>query len=87
MSNMEDLDAKLAEKERQQRVYEKAMASLEHQRLSREGEGLTLMFAWDAMGQELKDNNAFNAMGKAAEMFCIGFAFLAPVLLFLTYVL
>ena len=84
---MENLDAALAEKERQQRVYEKAMASLKHQRLSREGEGLTLMFAWDAFGEEVTGNKPLAKAGAAAQMFCVAFAGLAPILLFYKFVM
>ena len=86
MSNMESLNTQLAEKERQQRVYDKAMASLERQHIDEEGAGLTLMFGWDAFGSQTKTGLGGRA-AKAAEMFCIGFACLAPVLLFWGYVL
>ena len=86
MSNMESLNLQLSEKERQQRVYEAAMASLARQKMYREGEGLTLMFAWDAFGEETQKGIVGKA-AKGAELFCIGFAFLAPCLLFATYVL
>lgn len=86
MTNMESLDAQLAEKERQQAVYEKAMASLKQQNLDEEGAGLALMFGWDEFGGQTKLGVGAKA-AKAAEFFCIGFAFFAPVLLFWIYVL
>jgi hypothetical protein len=87
MSNMENLDAKLNEKERQRRVYETAMRKLDRRNKLREGEGLTLIYAWDAFGQRTKGKTFIGRLCHAAELFCIGFAFLAPVLLFATYVL
>lgn len=86
MTNMQSLNAQLAEKERQQRVYERAMASLNQQKLEEEGAGLTLMFGWDEFGQQTKTGLVTRA-AKGAEFFCIGFAFFAPVLMFWTYVL
>ncbi len=87
MTNMENLDRQLGEKERQQRVYEEAMAKLNHMRQTQEGEGLTLMFAWDAFGEAAAETSIIGKAAKGAEMFCIGFACAAPVLLFWAYVL
>lgn len=87
MNDMQNMDRLMAEKTRQQEVYERAMAKLEHKKNLREGEGLTLMFAWDAFGTEAKENKAFATMAKGAEFFCIIFAFLTPCLLFIRYVL
>jgi len=87
MTNMENLDRQLDEKARQQRVYEEAMAKLKHKRQTQEGEGLTLMFAWDAFGEAASETSLIGKAAKGAQLFCIGFAFAAPVLLFWTYVL
>lgn len=87
MTNMQNLDAQLAEKDRQQRVYETAMASIKHQKLEFEGAGLALMFGWDEFGEQTKPGGALAAASKAAEFFCIGFAFFAPCLLFAAYAL
>jgi len=54
MTNMENLDAQLVEKERQQVVYDRAMASLRQQSLDEEGAGLALMFGWDEFGGQTK---------------------------------
>ncbi|MFK7874611.1 MAG: hypothetical protein AB8B71_02360 [Paracoccaceae bacterium] len=86
MTNMENMDRLLAERERQQEIYDRAMASIKLQRQYREGEGLTLMFAWDAFGEEVTGDGLFAKAGKAAQMFCIGFAFLAPSLLLIQQV-
>lgn len=86
MTNMENLDRQLGEKERQQEVYEKAMAKLKHMRQTQEGEGLTLMFAWDAFGTSAAEGTLIGKAAKGAQMFCIAFAFAAPPLLFWTYV-
>lgn len=87
MSNMENLDAQLSEKERQQRVYEAAMRQLARQRALREGEGLALMFAWDAFGEEAQAGRRLGRISQWAANFCIGFAFLTPCLLFARYML
>jgi hypothetical protein len=87
MSNMENLEAQLAERDRQQRVYDAAMTSLKHQRLDQDGAGLALMFAWDSFGEEVRENRAFAMMSKLSGMFCIGFAFVTPCLLFMRVVL
>ena len=84
MTNMERLDVQLAEKERQQQVYKKAMASLKQQHLEEEGAGLTLMFGWDEFGAQTKTGLVARA-AKGAEFFCIAFAFFAPVALFWAY--
>ena len=86
MTNMESLNTQLAEKERQQRVYETAMASLKQQDAMDEGAGLTLMFGWDQFGEQVRGGLLARA-SKAAELFCIGFAFVAPVLMFWSFVL
>ena len=87
MSNMENLDAQLNEKERQQRVYDTAMRELARRSKLREGEGLALIYAWDAFGQRTQGKTLIGRLSHAAELFCIGFAFLAPVLLFAAYAL
>ena len=84
---MENLDAELSEKERQQRVYERAMASLELQRKTRAGEGLAIVHAWDAFGEQTRERGIMRLASTFAMMFCIGFAFLVPCLLFIRYVL
>jgi hypothetical protein len=84
---MENLDKQLAEKERQMQVYEDAMASLKQQRLQQEGESLTLMFAWDAFGEQAHEDTSLGKASKLAAMFCIGFAFLTPCLMFIKFVM
>lgn len=86
MTNMESLNAQLAEKERQQRVYEDAMASIDRQKIKEEDKGLALMLGWDNFGNGTKTGMMGRA-AKGAELFCIGFACVAPVLLFWGYVL
>ncbi len=87
MSNMENLDVELSEKERQQRVYDTAMKKLSGRRRIREGEGLGVVYAWNAFGQRSQGNTALGKLSKFAELFCIGFAFLTPCLLFARYML
>lgn len=87
MTDMQNLSAQLNEMDRQQRVYETAMASLNKQRSMREAEGLALMFAWDTFGEEALGDTAIGKASKVAAMFCIGFAFLTPCLLFIKYAL
>ena len=87
MSNMENLNAQLSEKERQRAVYERAMASISLQRKYREGEGEALMFAWDAFGEQTREKGMFRMASQFAMMFCIAFAFLLPSLLFIRFVM
>lgn len=87
MSNMESLNAQLSEKERQQRAYEAAMASIERQDMRRERNGVALMLAVDAVGQGTRGTGIVAKAAKGAEMFCIGFAFLTPCLLLAAHVL
>lgn len=87
MTNMQNLDAQLNEKDRQHQVYTAAMASVKKQRSMREAEGLALMFAWDAFGEETQGDKPLAKAGRVAQMFCIGFAFLTPCLLFMKYAL
>lgn len=87
MSNMEDLDSQLSEKARQQRVNDNAMRALERQRMQRERDGLVLMYAWNAFGERSQGNTRLGRLSRVAAMFCIGFAFLTPCLLFARYML
>lgn len=81
MTNMEDLDTQLNEKERQQRVYEAAMRELARQRRIREGETLGIMYAWHAFGERSVADTRLGKLAHVAQLFCIGFAFLTPCLL------
>ncbi len=87
MNDMQNMERQLKEKLRQQEVYENAMAKLAYKKQLREGEGLTLMFAWDAFGEEVRGDTLLSKAGKASAFFCIGFAFLAPSLLLIRNVL
>lgn len=87
MSNMENLDAQLSETERQQRVHDAAMRQLSQRRRMRDAEGLAIMYAWDAFGERSRGKTALGRLSQLAAMFCIGFAFLVPCLLFARYML
>ena len=87
MSDMQNLDRLVAEKTRQQAVYDRAMARLNHQREEAEGVGLTLMFGWDAFGEAISGNSLMAKAAKASDMFLILFAFSAPCLLLIKYAL
>ena len=87
MTDMQNLEAQLSEKERQQRVYEAAMASLKQQRIDTERSGYALMAGWTTFGEKVEQGGTTTKIAKGAEMFCIGFAFLTPCLLFAAYVL
>jgi hypothetical protein len=75
-------DSELTEQERQQRVYDRAMASLHRQRLTEEGAGLALMYGWDQVG-EVTRNTRLGKLAHAAQLLCIAFAFVVPCLLFI----
>lgn len=87
MSNMEDLDGQLSERERQKRVYDAAMAELARQRQRRENAGLGIMAAWGRFGARTQADRGLGKLSSLATKFCIGFAFLTPCLLFARYML
>lgn len=81
MSNMENLDTQLSEKERQQKVFEASVASIKLQDTKREVGGYAVMAAAMGYGEGSLGNRSFGKVSHAAKLFCIGFAFLAPSLL------
>ena len=81
MSNMENLDNELNERERQARVYERSMASIKTKNLKQEATGYGLMSTILGYGEASEGDGAFGKISQAAKLFCIAFAGLAPCLL------
>ncbi len=81
MSNMENLDLQLSEKERQQQVYNRAVAQIESKKTKRAAGGYGVMAAALGYGEGAMGQGTFGKISHAAKLFCIGFAFLVPSLL------
>lgn len=81
MSNMENLERQLSEKERQQAVYEQAMRTINTKKRAQEASGYAVMAAAMNYGEGALGDGAFGKISHAAKLFCIGFAFLLPSLL------
>lgn len=81
MSNMENLDTQLSEKERQMAVYEASLASLKAEKTKRAASGYAVMAAAIGYGEGSLGTARFGKISHAAKLFCIGFAMLVPSLL------
>ncbi|MEP3945674.1 hypothetical protein [Ascidiaceihabitans sp.] len=81
MSNMENLDNKLSEAERQSVVYETAMASIAAKNRAAPAGGHAIMAAAMGYGESASDGLVMSKMAHGAKLFCILFAMLAPSLL------
>ncbi len=81
MTDMQNLDIKLNEAERQQAVHDRAMASIRARETRREASGYAVMAAADGYGAALHGGGVFGRVSHGAKLFCILFAFLAPSLL------
>ena len=86
MTNMENLEAQLAERERQQKVYDQAIAKLNMRRAKNVRNGYAVMAAADSFGESAANGSMARA-AKVAQMFCIAFAFVTPCLLFIAHAL
>ncbi|MEO0938337.1 MAG: hypothetical protein AAFY38_09295 [Pseudomonadota bacterium] len=87
MTNMEDMQTKLTEAERQQRVYDAAMASLNAEKTARERNGYVLMSSFMGYGEAATGNGIFGKVSELAKVFCIAFACAVPPLLVWIYLL
>ncbi len=81
MSNMENLETQLTEKERQQKVYESSLKSIGMDKTRREARGYAVMSSALGYGEGALGNGTFGKISHFAKLFCIGFAFLVPSLL------
>lgn len=81
MSNMENLESKLTEAERQSVVYEQAMASIAHKRHMAPRDGHAVMAAFMSYGESASEGPVMSKAAHGAKLFCILFAMLAPSLL------
>jgi len=81
MTNMEDMNSKLSEAERQQQVYSDAMAALKAERRDTERSGYAVMSAAMGYGEAATGQGAFGKVSHAAQLFCIAFFCAAPCFL------
>ena len=81
MSNMENLDLQLSEKERQERTYQQAVQSIATGEARRRAGGYAIMAAALGYGEGSLSSGAFGKVSHFAKLFCIAFAFLVPSLL------
>lgn len=81
MTNMENLETQLSEKERQQAVYEQALKSLKKSQSLRAASGYAVMSAALSYGEGSMGNGAFGKISHYAKLLCILFAFLIPSVL------
>jgi hypothetical protein len=87
MSNMENLEAALEENQRREAVYREAVRNIEIDDTRRAARGHALMAMAMGYGSASLGSGTFGKISHAAQLFCIGFACLAPVLLFARVVL
>ncbi len=71
--NTIDLDPKTAEAMRQQKVFERAMASLERKKKQKEGEGLAVMLAVDTFKDATEEGKFLARMTNFAKVFLVFF--------------
>lgn len=81
MVNMENLESKLSEAERQRVVYETAMASISRERETAPAGGHATMAAAMGYGASASDGFVMSKVSHGAKLFCILFAMLTPSLL------
>ncbi|MFK7744176.1 MAG: hypothetical protein AB8B47_03910 [Roseobacter sp.] len=81
MSNMENLETQLNEKERQQQANDAALMAIEAEKKHREASGYAIMSAVMGYGEGAMGNGTFGKVSHTAKLFCIGFAMLVPSLL------
>ncbi|MCF6445563.1 hypothetical protein [Nereida sp. MMG025] len=78
MTNMENMDAQMAEKERQQAVYERAMAELNAAPRPR---AIKTYVTSDVKTEEplMFSEGMLGSMAHSAQLFCIAFAMITPI--------
>lgn len=78
MTNMEDMNKKLTEAERQQMVYDRAMASLKAEDDRRVQQGYAMMATATGYGDGRLDRGVSGAVVHVARLFVIGFLCAVP---------
>ncbi|MBW4709780.1 hypothetical protein KX928_18485 [Roseobacter sp. YSTF-M11] len=81
MSNMENLEHQLSEKERQARVNARALNEITAERRKREARGYAVMSGALGYGESALGDGSFGKIAHFAKLFCIGIAMLIPSLL------
>jgi hypothetical protein len=87
MSNMENLDAALEESQRRDAAFREAVRNIETDDNRRMARGHALMAMAMSYGSASQGSGLFGKLSHAAQLFCIAFAFVAPILLFIKVVL
>ncbi|WP_208353928.1 hypothetical protein [Pseudaestuariivita rosea] len=78
MSNMKNMQNQLDEQQRQDAVYEAAMASVRRSQRAREAGGYAVMSAAMGYGESAMGKGWFSKINHAAKLFCIAAAFIIP---------
>jgi hypothetical protein len=81
MSNMENLETQLNERERQAAVYAEAMKSVQSEKRRQEAQGYAVLAGALGYGEGALGKGKFGKITHAAKLFLIAFAFLTPSLL------
>ncbi|MFK7871272.1 MAG: hypothetical protein AB8B58_18790 [Roseobacter sp.] len=81
MTNMESLEQKLSEQERQSRAYDRAIASIEADKTRQTAQGYAVIASLMSGSDGDDGPSAFTKVSSACKLFLIGFAFLVPSLL------
>lgn len=81
MSNMEDLEPHLNERERQSQVYRDAVNEIEAKKRRNSARGYAVMAGLMSLDKGAKGHGAMGKIVHGTKLFLILFAFLAPSLL------
>ncbi|WP_298844137.1 hypothetical protein [uncultured Roseobacter sp.] len=81
MSNMENLESQLTEKERQARVNRRALESIEAGKVRESARGYAVISSAVGYGEGALGNGVFGRVSHGAKLFCILFAMIVPSLL------
>jgi hypothetical protein len=81
MSNMENMNRQLDEKERQALVHDAALRSIQLEKRRGEAQGYAVLAGAMGYGEGALGSGRFGKLTHAAKLFLIAFAFLTPSLL------
>jgi len=81
MSNMENLESQLSEQERQTKIYEDAVASINADKNRKSAQGYAMMASISGYGEGAMGTGTFGKITHGCKLFLIAFALLVPSLL------